>query len=349
MMVGGLVYLKKKTNHQSLEKFPIVSVVIAVRNEAKNLTALLNDLVAQDYPHNKLEVIVVDDRSTDNSWKIIQTFSRDYLNFKGIQITIKSKTMTPKKFALTQGISTAIGEIILSTDGDCRVPATWVSSMTAKLGNNVGIVSGFSSIQTKHNYFHIFQKIDFLALMISNAGALGAGFSWAGTGQNLAYKKKYFEKIDGFNPVSKSISGDDIYLIQSISKIKKVAFNLDKKGAVSTLPVDSLSQFINQRIRWSSNATGQFFSRKWFLLFLSSVFLLNISILLQIIVGTFSMSLLMIIFIKLIIDGLLMFTGSRTLKMSVPIPMFIVWFIIQPIYIPVIGLLGVSGLYSWKP
>ena len=345
----GLYRLKKSPRKLSLLNYPNVSVVIAARNESKNLSGLLDDLTFQDYPKNKLEIIIADDRSTDDTWKIISGFIKEHLNFRGIKITSKSKDMTPKKHALSEALSTARGSIILSTDGDCRVLSTWVSSMVAELESSTGIVTGFSSVKAEKRLFHLFQQVDFLTLMSANAGAMGMGFVWAGSGQNLAYRKSLFNQIDGFRPVAHEISGDDIYLIQSISRIGGGTFNPDPGGAVTTLPVDSFSQFINQRIRWASNAPRQLHSRVWFLVFLLSSFFLNTSILLHIILGLFSFSLIYIFLVKLCTEGLVIYLGGRVFKTRVSFLVFLMWSLVQPFYIPTMGLLGVSGRYSWKP
>lgn len=349
LFCAGLYRLKKPVKNSPLIHHPNVSVVIAARNESKNLSSLLNDMVSQDYPKDKLEIIVVDDRSTDNTWKIITDFKNEYLNFKGIQITKKSNKMTPKKHALSKAISSTRGEVILSTDGDCRVPPTWVTSMVTQLGNNLGIISGYSSLKTKNKLFHLLQKVDFLSLMSANAGAMGMGFSWAGSGQNLAYRKSYFNQMDGFRAVAQQISGDDIYLIQSISKIGGGAFNPDQEGAVTTLPIDTFSQFINQRIRWASNAPGQLQSQFWFLLFLVSAFVLNVSLLFHIVLGFFTLAFLYMWLLKIFMDGIVIFSGRWMFKTPVPFHVFLLWSLIQPAYIPVIGLLGISGRFNWKP
>ena len=349
LFITGLYRLKNTSKRNHLSDYPNVSVVIAARNESKNLGSLLEDLAYQDYPKNKLEIIVADDRSIDNTWEIVTDFINEYLNFKGIQIANKSNEMTPKKHALSEAISSARGSIILSTDGDCRVSTTWVSSMVAELECNIGIVTGFSSVEAGTRLFHLFQQVDFLSLMSANAGAMGMGFTWAGSGQNLAYKKSFFNQIDGFRPVAYEISGDDIYLIQSISQIGGGAFNPDPGGAVTTLPVDSVQQFINQRIRWASNSPKQYKSQIWFLVFLLSVYILNVFLLLHVALGVFTITFLFIWVLKTLMEGVLIYWGSRICKTPVPFTIFLLWSLIQIIYIPVIGFLGVLGKFSWKP
>jgi len=349
LFITGLYRLKKTPEKTSLSHYPIVSVVIAARNESENLNSLLEDFVTQDYPKNKLEIIVADDRSTDGTWKIIVRFTNEYLNFKGVQITKKSNKMTPKKYALSEAISIAKGTIILSTDGDCRVPKTWVSSMVGEFENNIGVVAGFSSVATESRLFHLFQRIDFLSLMSANAGAMGIGFFWAGSGQNLAYQKSYFNQVDGFLPVAHEISGDDIYLIQSISSIGGGSFNPNPEGAVMTLPVDSLWQFINQRIRWASNSPKQYQSQIWFLVFLLSVYIVNVSLLLHIVLGVFTLTFILMCVFKVFLEGVTIYFGGWISKTPVSFPVFLLWSLVQIVYIPLMGFLGISGRFNWKP
>ena len=104
--------------------------------------------------------------------------------------------------------------------------------------------------------------------MSANAGTLGWGIPWTGSGQNIAYRRSAFDKIDGFNPVADQVSGDDFYLVQAISKIAKARYNANPDGFVTTKPMNSIRTFISQRIRWASNTRKLFNSNFFFLLFL---------------------------------------------------------------------------------
>ena len=66
--------------------------------------------------------------------------------------------MTPKKYALTKAIEKSEGEIILTTDADCRVPRDWVNSMAELVQNSKGIVVGYSRIKSMKSFLNEFQK-----------------------------------------------------------------------------------------------------------------------------------------------------------------------------------------------
>lgn len=343
----GLRKLKPVPNQ--ITDWPGVSVVVAARNEEQNLTNLLQDFSQLDYPTDKLDIIIADDRSSDNTWSIIEGYSKQYNHIKGIRIRNKSGEMTPKKYALTQAIEQSHGEYILSTDADCRIPQGWVKSMVSHLESGSGIVLGASSIESLDpSSFTHYQMIDFLALVTANAGASGWGFSWTGSGQNLAYKRSAFEKINGFYPVKDRVSGDDMYLVQAISKMYKCTFNSDAGSFVKARPVQSIIQFLNQRIRWSSNSRLAVKTDWFFLLFLFNAFLLNTAILSGAFMSGIQSYIPMVFGIKFVCDSLVIFSGASMLHLFVPSIIFIVWSVLQPVYIPFIGVSGLMGKFTWK-
>ena len=259
-------------NEQSIistDQTPVVSVVIAARNEEKNLPDLIQDLVNQEYPLDKLEVIIVDDRSTDSTAKILIEAAENFAVVKYIRVEKLPTEMTPKKHALTLGIEMAKGDVILSTDADCRVGKFWVSSMAYSVVQQDSISIGYSKVAGK-SFFERIQMLDFLGIITANSGAGGWGHFWSGTGQNLAYKKSDFKAIGGFEPVKDRISGDDMYLVQSISKLKSGMINIDANSFVTTAAMPTFQGFMNQRIRWSSNSKDNAINNKIFFALLSS-------------------------------------------------------------------------------
>ncbi|MFQ6677393.1 MAG: glycosyltransferase [Fidelibacterota bacterium] len=340
---------RQKPLSAELQVYPRVTIVVAARNEEHNITHLLNDFSQLDYPSDQLDIVIADDRSTDNTWSIIEDYSKQYSHIRGIQIQKLSTDMMPKKYALTQAIEQSSGEYILSTDADCRIPRGWVKSMVGYLESGHGVVIGASSIDSSNSSsFARYQMIDFLALVTANAGASGWGLSWTGTGQNLAYKRSAFEKINGFQPVKNRASGDDMYLVQAISKIHKCIFNSDAGSFVKTKAVSSILTFLNQRIRWSSNSRMAAKKDRLFLLFLFNAFFLNTVILSGSFIPVIQGYIPMVFGVKFVCDAMVIFSGANLLQRSVPAIIFIVWNFLQPIYIPIIGLMGLAGKFSWK-
>lgn len=346
--LSGLIRLRKIPLIKNVKE-PVVSVIVAVRNEEENIRDLLIDLSHQTYSQKKLQIIIADDRSTDNTWAIISDYVDKYNNFNGVKITKVSKTMAPKKHALTKAIEKSDGEIIISTDADCRVPNTWVESIVETFDEKTGVVLGYSKIDTtSERFFDHYQSIDFLALMSANAGTLGWGNAWTGSGQNIAYRRSDFDKINGFNPVAKRISGDDFYLVQAISKIAQGKYNTNPQGFVKTKPSVNVHEFISQRIRWASNTRNLLNTDLLFLLFLFINLFTNTILLLALLVPNYWQFLPMLFGIKFLFDTLVLFYGSKLFKTKIEINAYVIWFFLQPIYTPVLGILSILGKFRWK-
>jgi len=345
----GLLRLRRGSEHRI--DLPSVSVIIAARNEEKNLPQLLQDLSKQEYPNDKYEVIIADDRSEDSTWNIISEYASGHSNIIGVQITKKSEDMTPKKHALSRAIKASSGgEIILSTDADCRIPMTWIHSMVHAFDPGTGIVVGLSTVQKNPNsLLNQHQFLDFFALMTANAGAIGWNRAWSGSGQNLAYKRSFYDKIGGFTSVADELSGDDMFLVQSIAKYASVYFNLDSHSFVTTEPVQSLSDFFSQQIRWASNTKKlSGYSRFGFLFFLLTTYFTNVGLFISALFFPMFSLFIPAIFIKFVFDTLLFTAGAIKFHFRLNPIQIILWVLFQIIYIPMLGVLSLIGRFNWK-
>lgn len=343
-IISGL-FRHVSTDFSSKENLPCVSIVIAARNEEETLPSLIEDLSNQNYPSDKLEIIIVNDRSIDKTSELLKKVAQRHAFFKSITITETSLEMTPKKNALNKGILESSGEIIISTDADCRVGESWVLSMVNSTLESNGISIGFSKISAS-SFFEKYQLIDFLGIIVSNAGACGWGKFWSGTGQNLAYFRDDYDKINGFEPVKDDVSGDDMYLVQSITKIKTGFINTDQKSYVETKPLKTLKSFLNQRVRWASNSRKNLKSNKLFFAFLSSAFLYNTLLLLSFLFGN---NWFLPFLMKYFLEGLVLFLGGKLFSTRIDFIVYTLWALFQPIYIPFIAIMGLRNKFSWKP
>ena len=91
IIFSGLLFRKKMINPEA--NLPPISVVISARNEEKNISNLLNDLVNQSVDKNQLEILIANDRSDDSTGKIIDRFASDYSFIKAIHIDKKHNNL----------------------------------------------------------------------------------------------------------------------------------------------------------------------------------------------------------------------------------------------------------------
>jgi cellulose synthase/poly-beta-1,6-N-acetylglucosamine synthase-like glycosyltransferase len=327
---------------------PSVAVVVAARNEEQTLPQLLMDLLLQDYA-GSFDVYVADDRSTDNTGQILDRFAGKHSNYHAIHIGKTSWHMTPKKHAITECIKRSTADIILATDADCRVGPSWIRSAIEHFDDETGILVGYAEISAE-SIFERYQALDYIGVVVANAGMMAHGYNWSGSGGNLAYRRSAFTRIGGFNSVAEKISGDDFFLVQTIPKKTglKAKFNYDPQHFVKTEAAPNLPAFLNQRIRWSSNSKGLEKTDTLVFSFLVSAFLSNFLILFNGLLGWWNLFFLLSIWLKFLAEGMVMFAGARRFGYWHLFWIYPLWFVLQPIYISYVGLMGLRGKFSWK-
>ena len=125
VLVRGISRLKPGSNSENTS----ITIVVAAHNEAENINSCLKSLLRQSYPKALTEIIVVNDRSDDQTVERINHLKKYNTILKSIDIYSVPKNISPKKFALDAGIQQAKDEVILTTDADCRPPENWTSIM----------------------------------------------------------------------------------------------------------------------------------------------------------------------------------------------------------------------------
>jgi cellulose synthase/poly-beta-1,6-N-acetylglucosamine synthase-like glycosyltransferase len=334
--------------HQS-----IISVVVAARNEEIHILNLLEDLLLQDYPAELLEIIVVDDHSMDNTSRIVREFIQKHKIPRSILLKNSDDKSSGKKAALDFGINHSTGEIIITTDADCRVGPGWVSSLTAGFRDEkIKMAFGPVAYITGNNLSDKFQSLEFLGLVASGAGAAMAGHPFLCNGANLAYRKSAFQQVKGFRGNEGFISGDDVFLLHKMKKEfgrKSVIFNDDEKSIVKTYPAPGLRKFISQRVRWASKSKG--YKDGLSILTAIVVFSYSFTILSSFITGFFNPFFFLafggLLLIKMIADfplmmGITGFTGQRGLMRW-----YLPFQVVYPAYIVIAGLGSFLGRKRW--
>ncbi|GAB3511943.1 glycosyltransferase [Spirosoma knui] len=232
---------------------PFITVIIPVRNEAEYIGQLLADLSRQTY--SNFEVIVADDSSTDNTLALIQAqVSRVPYTLRPLPLT-DERSASPKKRAISQSISLARGELIITTDGDCRVGPDWIRAFAAFYrATNAKMITGPVTFTTETSVFDSLQTVEFSSLIGSGACTLALGRPTMCNGANLCYVKEVFTEVGGFAGVDQLASGDDEFLMHKVAAHYRdgVRFLKSRDAIVRTQPHRSWRAFYNQRKRWAS-------------------------------------------------------------------------------------------------
>jgi len=225
-----------------------VSVVIACKDEETNLPKLLSCLQIQSYQH--FELILVNDHSSDATMSVMEGARTFFLNLKVI-----NAELCGKKNALKDGITAAAGSLIITTDADCTLGPDWLKAICSfQQSSPSDLIICPVQLTDSKSLFAGLQALEFKTLIASGAGAAGAGMPILCNGANLAFTKEAWIQ-SRLELVDEHMSGDDIFLLQSIKKRGGVIRFLKSESAlVFTEPAKTLAAFFKQRKRWASKS-----------------------------------------------------------------------------------------------
>ncbi|MDD5582557.1 MAG: glycosyltransferase [Candidatus Marinimicrobia bacterium] len=203
---------------KSCEKEPTQSatVIVCARNEEDNIPGLVESLKALDYPEGMLEIFLVDDVSEDRTGEYIDAAQKEDPRIRAIHLHEKEEGFAGKKNAITQAVGMANGEIILLTDADCRPGPNWVKRMVACFDEDTGMVLGFSPIEKAKGLFQHFLEFDCLARVAIQAGGAFWNVPPYSTARNLAFKRRVFFEVNGYESSGKIATGDDFFLTRDV-------------------------------------------------------------------------------------------------------------------------------------
>ena len=331
-----------------------ISVLIPARNEAENISWLLDALVAQTYPSHLFEVIVIDDHSTDNTAEIVR-------NSSSIKLVLletfrkEGPINSYKKKAIEVGIQQSQGTLIVTTDADCYTPENWLQTIASFYETNQPeLIVMPVAINCSSKPIEIFQALDFMTLQGITGAAVHKRMLSMCNGANLAYTRKAFDAVNGFKGIDKIASGDDMLLMHKIAVQYPdgIAYLKSPEVIVQTAPVHSVKEFFNQRIRWASKADKYDDKRIFWVLLL--VYLLNVLLfilpILSLVTGNWSVLgyWVLLIIVKTFSELFFLLPVSRFFNKERLLYAFPLAQPFHIVYTVIAGWLGKFGSYQWK-
>ncbi|RCK77423.1 MAG: Glycosyltransferase [Ignavibacteriae bacterium] len=338
--------LKAAKPYNNIVHYPSVSIIVAARNEEENILKCLISLSQLDYPKEKLDIIIVNDQSTDHTKEIVENFIKDKSHFKLLNsIKSTSQHLRGKANAVAQGIENSTGEFLLFTDADCTVPKDWVKEIVANFKQNIGIVGGYTILKA-NSIFEGIQTLDWIYLFNIAASSATLGFPLTGIGNNLAIRKKCYDEVGGYYNIRFSVTEDYALTRAILNKTKyKMAFPLNKKSIVNSLPCKNFTELYHQKKRWGVGGLDMI--PLGFLVF-SIPFIFNMLIM----IGLYYLNICVLIvpiIIKIFMDFMLLFYSLKQLKYLRYIKYFLffeIYLFIYVIILPIIVVINKKVL--WK-
>jgi poly-beta-1,6-N-acetyl-D-glucosamine synthase len=325
-----------------------ISVIIPARNEEGNIGALLRALQEQTYPAPLIEIIVIDDHSTDSTADIVS-------HFAGVRlISLKDDAINSyKKKAIETGIAASTGELIVTTDADCIPGNHWLATIAAfKEKTNAAFVAAPVRFFSDSSLLQTFQAMDFMVLQGITGAAVYRKHLSMSNGANLAYERKVFDEVGGFRDIDHIASGDDMLLMHKIAKQypQRVHYLRSTEAIVSTQPMTTWKAFFNQRIRWASKATQYNDARIFPVLLLVYLFNLSIPALFVMAIWNADFLLYAVLFLllKTLVELPLFISLAGFFDRKKLIGLFPFFQPLHILYTLLSGFLGQFGKYEWK-
>lgn len=328
----------------------MISVLIPIRNEGLNIESTLKSILKNKMPSTMYEVIVIDDHSDDNTRDVVEQIVR---KFSHVQLILLNDGLLGKKKAIETGISIAKGEIILCTDGDCKVPIHWLQSYYEAYFKEVNskLIFGGVKYENHGSYFINLLNVELSILVMIGAATMNRGMPTMINGANLSYKRETFIAVNGFKGNENIPSGDDEFLLRKVKKQHSsgIGFLKNPKSIVETAPPKSIMELINQRRRWGSK--WKHHHEAYSKLIPILVFSINASAIwafFQLLTTSNVLVCFAFLTFKGILDFLFMRTATNFIGVKGSLLSFILLEIIYPLYVVFFAFASNFGRYSWK-
>jgi len=258
---GRIIFHKRQAGYHP--KFP-VSVIICAKNEGYNLQENLPSILEQRYPD--YEVIVVNDRSTDDTEDILTGFQAQYPHLRTTTIRQSVDFTRGKKLALTVGIKAARYEWLLLTDADCRPESNqWLSRMQRQFDAGAEVVLGYGGYKRERSLLNLVIRAETLFIALQYFTFALAGLPYMGVGRNLAYRRSVFFRNRGFASHSRMISGDDDLFVNEVARRGNTRVEYSKESHTRSEAEKTWRDWYLQKKRHLSTGSRYRPATKWLL------------------------------------------------------------------------------------
>lgn len=231
--------------------FPLVTLIVPVRNGAATIVPLLQDLYAQQWPKERMQVLVMDDGSTDGTADLVKGLAATW---PGLEL-VKVKG-AGKKAAIAEGVAAAQGEWVLLTDADARCGPGRLAEVAGAMENSGADLLLLPVATLGAGLVQRVQVEEQLALQAVMAGSALRGRPVLANGANLAFRKASFLAVGGYlhDPWA---SGDDIFLLRRMEKAgMRIVCHLAPAALVAVQAEAQWRTAWRQRLRWAGKMRG---------------------------------------------------------------------------------------------
>jgi cellulose synthase/poly-beta-1,6-N-acetylglucosamine synthase-like glycosyltransferase len=222
-----------------LRSLPDLSIIVPAYNEGQNIKRILGNLLSITYPKEKLEIIVVDDGSTDHTYEVAKSLSS--------RIHVFRKKHSGKAAAVNFGIMEARNDFVAVVDADSVLSKNALANSMKYFDDDVSSVTARILVMKQKTIFEKWQDIEFKIVALSRKVLENLNLIFATPGPLSIYRKDVLRKIGMFDE-------------KNLTEDVEIAWRLLKNGYKIRMAYDALvysyypenfSRWWKQRVRWN--------------------------------------------------------------------------------------------------
>lgn len=230
-------------NNYTDDQLPTIGVIIPCFNEEMSVLRTVDSLLAADYPHEKLQILVVNDGSTDKTWEMVQKYAGNP------RVFLYSKQNGGKYTALNFGLEKTNAAIVGCLDADSTIAPDALKQSAYYFLNDSAAYAVVPTliVENPKTFMQYVQKVEFEGALYMRKvfGSLGALF--VAPGPLTLFRREVFEKL---GPYRHGYLGEDLEIAvrMQFNKMKLIYGN---KVNVYTFGMKTLKTLLKQRVRWT--------------------------------------------------------------------------------------------------
>ncbi len=219
---------------------PLVSVIIPAYNEGKYIENCIRTVLDSNYDKTKLEIIVVDDGSTDDTYEVSKSI-------KDSRVKVLKKSNSGKAASLNFGIKRANGEVIATMDADSFIEKDTIENMLPLFdADDVAAVTAAVRVKPSNKWIQEAQRVEYLAILFARRLLSFIDAVPVTPGPFSMFRKWTFERVGGFD--EKNIVEDHEIALRIQSNNYKIRSSIDANVYTET-PL-TIKDLLIQRVRW---------------------------------------------------------------------------------------------------
>ena len=239
----NLLYITEPGQLKKPKRYPIITVAIPSYNEGKTISKTLRSVLKVRYPKNKLEIVVINDGSTDNTAIAVRRIMRSHSNIKLLEQHNQGKAV-----ALNNCLRQCKGELFACIDADSRISSDAFISMVNDFNENPKLGAVVSQIKTinQRNLYEKIQKVEYYVAILIRKLMAFLGTLAQTPGALSIYKTAVIKKLGGFDKTSIT---EDFEMAMRL-KFHHYDIKTDEKAVTLTHVPRTFTGYLRQRVRW---------------------------------------------------------------------------------------------------